>query len=71
MCGYEVRVVDSWTAYDWLSPETIKTVTETIQNTKLDETVSNLLKLALLVEHGGVMFVTLEVMFVRNNFKWI
>lgn len=53
--GYEVRIVNSWTAYDWLDSETIAGITKTIQNTKIDETVSSLLKLALLIKHGGVM----------------
>lgn len=34
--GYEVKIVNSWTAYDWLSPETIADISKTIQNTKID-----------------------------------
>lgn len=34
--GYEVRIVDSWTAYDWLSQHTIDKITRAIQNVKID-----------------------------------
>jgi len=34
--GYEVRIVDSWTAYDWLSKPTIHKITKAIQNVKID-----------------------------------
>ena len=64
-------MVDSWNAYDWISAEMTKRVSHTIQNTQLDETVSNLLKLALLIEHGGVMVGDLDTIFVDGNLQWI
>jgi hypothetical protein len=70
-CGYEVRVVNSWTAYDWLTPATIANITKAIQNTKIDETVTSLLKLALLMEHGGVFMGNLQLLFARNDFEWV
>jgi len=45
---YDVRIVNSWTAYDYLSNGTIANITATMQKVKINETVCNLLKLALL-----------------------
>ena len=69
--GYEVRLVDSWTAYDWLSPSTISNITKAIQNAKIDETVCNLLKMALLMEHGGILISNLHFIMIQKNFEWI
>ena len=69
--GFEVRVVDSWNAYDWISPEMTKRISHAIQNTQLDETVSNLLKLALLIENGGIMVGKLDTIFVQDSLLWI
>ena len=69
--GFEVRVVDSWSAYDWISPEMTKRVSHVIQNTQLDETVSNLLKLALLIEHGGIMVGDLDTIFINDSLQWV
>ncbi len=30
----EIRLVTSWSAYDWLSDETLAKITKTMQNTK-------------------------------------
>jgi hypothetical protein len=51
----EVRVVDPWSAYDWITPETTAVISKTMQNSKIDETVHTLLRLALLMENGGLM----------------
>lgn len=64
-------MVNSWTAYDWLSQSMILQITKTIQNAKIDETVDNLLKLALLIEHGGVMSSDIPVIFVDDNLNWM
>ena len=53
--NYEVRMVNSWSAYDWLSNSTIENITKTMQNNLIDETVHNILKLALLADNGGIM----------------
>jgi len=46
-------------------------VSSTIQNTQLDETVSNLLKLALLIENGGIMVGDLDTIFINGSLLWI
>lgn len=69
--GYEARIVDSWTAYDWLSAPMISKITKTIQNTKMDVTVCDLLKLGLLMEHGGIMIGNLQIIMTSNSFSWL
>lgn len=69
--GYDVRIVNSWSAYDWLKNETITTITKTIQNVKIDETVCSLIKLALLKEHGGILISNLHFIMIEKNFDWI
>ena len=69
--GYEVRIVNSWNAYDWLSEGMTKNITTTIQKTKIDETVCSLLKLALLIEHGGIMVGRMNFLLARDDFSWI
>jgi hypothetical protein len=66
-----VRIVNSWTAYDWLSPEVISNITKSIQKNQVDETVCSLLKLALLIEHGGIMVARNNFLLPTNDFKWI
>jgi len=63
-----VRIVDSWTAYEWMSQLTIDKITRAIQNVKIDETVCNMLKMALLMEHGGIMIGNLHFAMTQNNF---
>lgn len=53
--GYSVRMVNSWNSYDYLSESTIARITKARQNCKVDEPVHNILKLALLMENGGVI----------------
>ena len=34
--NYEVRYVNSWNSYDWLSNETSGIISKTMQNSKID-----------------------------------
>lgn len=69
--GYEVRVVNSWTAYQWLHNQTVvEDITKTIQKTLIDETVDNLLKLALLIENGGILIGNLNVV-INRDLRWL
>lgn len=47
--GYEVRFVNSWTAYDWISQDYTERITKAMHNSKIDEGVHNMLKMALLI----------------------
>jgi hypothetical protein len=49
----------------------IHKITSTIQNAKIDETVDNLLRLALLIEHGGVMSTELTAVLLDENLAWM
>ena len=64
-------MVDSWTAYEWLSDEKNQTIGKVVQNTKIDETVDSLLKLALLIEHGGILTGHIDNIVVANGFGWL
>ena len=68
--GYEVRYVNSWSAYDWISDQTIKKITRVRQNALIDEPVHNMLKLALLHENGGILAAPYNI-FVSDNLKFI
>lgn len=54
LAGYEIRIVDNINSYQWLSQEMVASIRETHQNSKFDLPVYELLRLALLIEHGGV-----------------
>ena len=54
MDGFEVRVVSDLNAYDWLSKETVQFIKRSHQRSVVDIPVYELLRLALLYEHGGV-----------------
>lgn len=46
----------SLTAYDYISSnETIKNITNAMNKRTVDQTVHDFLKLALLIEHGGIV----------------
>lgn len=47
--GYEIRLVNSWNAYDWLTERTTQRITKAMHNTRLDASVSSFLKLGLLL----------------------
>jgi hypothetical protein len=69
--GYEVRMVNSWTAYDWLSENMIQRITKARMNAKADEGVHNMLKLALLLEHGGVLVNQFDTVVLSKEFRWL
>jgi hypothetical protein len=52
--NFEVRVINNLNAYDWLSEEIIAFIKETHQKSKVDLPVFELLRLAILYEHGGI-----------------
>jgi hypothetical protein len=68
--GYEVRKVNSWSAYQWLSEATKEKVTKTMQNMQIEVSVNEVLKMALLMEHGGLMF-RLSEAFLVEDLKWV
>ena len=49
-----MRIVNDLTAYDWLSNETVNFIKKTRHTSSVDLPVYDLLRLALLYEHGGV-----------------
>ena len=67
---FQVRVVNSETAYDWLMQETQIKITKTMQNMKIDVSINQVLKTALLMEHGGVMIKPRESLLV-DNLQWL
>jgi hypothetical protein len=69
--GYKVYQVNSFNAYDFISDQnTIDRISRAIQGTQIDETVHNLLKLALLAEHGGLLIDSYDTVLVKNT-SWI
>lgn len=66
----EIRMANSWDAYDWLSAKTTKKITKTMQNIRVDQKVNELLKIALLMEHGGIM-VSLSEILLAPNINWV
>jgi hypothetical protein len=68
--GYEVRKVSSWSAYRWLSEKTNQTITKTMQNMHIEESVSELLRMALLMEHGGIML-RVSQSFLVEDLNWV
>lgn len=52
--GFDVRVVDAFSAYDWLSPQMVERVRVAKHKSKYILAVEELLRVALLVEHGGL-----------------
>ena len=69
--GYEVRLANSWNAYDWLSNQTTTAITKAMHNSKVDEGVHNLLKIALLMEHGGMLINQIDIVMLGNGFAWL
>jgi hypothetical protein len=67
---YEVRIVNNLNAYDWLSEESIAFIKETHQKSKVNLNVYELLRLALLYEHGGVSLRLPNVMMLEN-LDWV
>ena len=69
--GYEVRFANSWNSYDWLSQEITDRITKVRQNCKVDEEIHNMLKVALLLENGGVMVEANDTVILGDNFNWL
>ena len=69
--GFEVRFVNSWSAYEWLSPETESKITKTKHRSVLEHKVDDLLRWGLLMEHGGVMIKLWENFFNEKNLDWL
>ena len=58
-------------AYDYISSDDIVTrITRAMQTAKIDEGVHNLLKLALLAEHGGVIINGFDTVLLQD-LSWI
>jgi len=68
--GFEFRAVSTWSAYNYLSPEMTQRITKTMHNSKTENTVFDLLRLALLIEHGGVSLVLYETL-LTENLDWL
>lgn len=69
--NYEIRFINSWSAYEWLSNKTIERITHTMQNTKYEQKVDDLLRMAILKEHGGIIMKLDETFYIDDNFDWI
>jgi hypothetical protein len=69
--GYKVYQVNSFNAYDFIENKNIiARISRAIQRTQIDETVHNLLKLALLVEHGGLLIDKFDTVILKDA-SWI
>ena len=64
--GYEVRLVNTINAYDWLSNQTADEITYAMANRKLEVGPDELLRFGLLMEHGGVLAKVDEVLLIEN-----
>ena len=52
---YEVKIANHRNAYNWLTPNTIETIRKAKHSGVTTNKVDDLLKLALLIEHGGIL----------------
>ena len=52
--GWEVKRVDSRTAYQYITEQTAKKISYTMQNMLIEEKVNDLIRLALLMDNGGI-----------------
>ena len=68
--GFEVRVVNNLNAYDWLSEETTALVREIKHKSKVELPVFELLRLALLYEHGGIA-IRLPSILLMEGLGWV
>lgn len=69
--GYEIRLINSWNAYDWLTEITTQRITKAMQNTRLDASVSSFLKLGILLENGGILISAHDFLIISQNLNWI
>lgn len=68
--GFDVRVVNAFTAYDWLTPEMTEWVRKTKHKSKYILSVTDILRIALLAEHGGLS-VKLHRYIFPEDFTWL
>ena len=68
--GYEVRLINSLTAYDWLSNNTVQQINYAMQNRKFEVLVEDLLRLGVLMEHGGVLLKVSETLLI-SDLQWL
>ena len=68
--GYEVRLINSLTAYEWLSNDTTQKITHAMQNRKLEVFVDDLLRLGVLMEHGGLLLKVSETLLI-SDLQWL
>ena len=67
---WKVVIVNSKTAYDYLSPEITQRITYTMQHMLIEEKVNDLLRLALLMENGGIVIRVTEAL-PLSGFNWL
>jgi len=68
--GLEVRLANSWNAYNWLTPKTTQRITKTMQNMRIEQKVDELLKMGLLMDNGGLMASASELL-MGDNLEWV
>lgn len=68
--NYTVRIVNNHNAYDYLSHSAINSIKQIHQKSKIDLPVYELLRLALLYEHGGVA-VRLPNLLFMQGLDWV
>lgn len=52
--GFNARIINNYNAYEWLSEDLTELIRSTLHKSKFDFRVGQLLRLALLIEHGGI-----------------
>ena len=67
---YELRLINSWTAYNWLSDEISANITKTMQRVQIDVGADELLIMAIMIEHGGIILKNLDAIFL-DDFEWL
>lgn len=70
LSGLEVKMVHSLDAYDLLSLETRNKIKNTMQSMKINQKVNQLYKMALLMEHGGLMISSSQIL-LTQNLSWV
>ena len=70
IANYSVRLVNHTSAYDWLSEEMMRKITQARQTVRLDLEMEDLLLLAILVENGGVVMRHYDTL-LRNALDWV
>ena len=65
-----MKVVNSKTAYDYISAELTDKITVSMRKKVFAEPIDSFLKLALLIENGGVMVDIAEVLLIED-LNWL